>query len=304
MSQATYFTRRSVLRWAKFGAAALSMQSRAPSSNFDSLQTRQCMLPSRLRGLSPPYLVRFKYFGGDEVVFLAARHSVDVNSPTHALVRHMLAALTPDRLIIEGYANDSPRLQPEDLVGFSRNRYPETRYALAIAESRGIRAVGGDLHSRDLAQASINHGFELQDVLGTHIVRALSDRLSIATVTTTEYWVRRQLGDLFPHSGFNFRDWYLLRVGEPVSRASAIRVYHGPCGSGIIARIASFQSEARNRRLLLMLQKSRREATRIGAIFGANHLYAVFDRLSDAAATVEIVVPSDLPQPSNRNTTV
>lgn len=262
-------------------------------------QRRQCRQPSRLEDAVPPYIAHLFYSGGGELLFIAGLHSVHVSSSTHALIRHMVLATAPDRIVVEGYYDDPAHLLAEDLELFRRNIYPENRYVVAMAEDLGIRATGGDVGPKELARASLRRGFSPHDIVGTHIVRLLSGQLSAGRLAAVEALVRHQLGELFPASGFDFQNWYASRVGEAASEASVRRIYRGPCGTGIIAEVASFESETRNERLLATIAKARREVPRVAAVFGANHLYSTFDVLAADAIKLRIVTPAELPNRQN-----
>ncbi len=113
--------------------------------------------------------------------------------------------------------------------------------------------------------------------------------------------MRRDLEGVYPADTFNFQEWYTRRVGEPPSDAGIRRIYRGPCGSGIIAEIASFESEARNKHLLSIIAAGRGKGARTAAVFGANHLYSVFDRLAMGATKVDVITPGDLPPKPSQN---
>ncbi len=168
-------TRRSVLYAIGFGVASGGVYGLPLALAASADQARQCRPPARLKALSPPYLVRFVYPEGDELFFVAARHSVDRGSPTHALIRHVLASMASKRLILEGYFDDPARLLPQDLDLFRRNIHPENRYALALADALGIHAIGGDLSPYRLASGALSHGFQLEDVVGTPSYAFLRD---------------------------------------------------------------------------------------------------------------------------------
>ncbi len=289
-------TRRSALGALGFGIAVFGLHGLTVART--AIQARQCQPPQRLRGLPAPYVVRIAYAEGAELLFLAARHSNDRNSPTHALVRHMLGSMGAESVILEGYFDDPAKLSPEDLDLFQRGIHPENRYALALANERGIRAVGGDMRMGDVALASVSHGFEIEDVIGTHMVRMFSGQISTANPAAVEAWVRGSLGALFPTGPFNFEEWYISRVGEPPSDNSFRRIYRGPCGSGIIAEIASFESETRNQHLRTVIVEERHKFAKVGAVFGANHLFSIFESLVKGAVRLDIVTPAELPDAS------
>ncbi|MDP8912566.1 MAG: hypothetical protein M3N39_03185 [Pseudomonadota bacterium] len=211
----------------------------------------------------------------------------------------MLVSMAPERIIVEGYFDDPARLSPQDLELFRRNIHPENRYALALADTLRIRAAGGDLPSNRLARAALSQGFALEDVVGTHIVRLLAGQPSDGRVAAVEALVRRDLEGIFPN-GFNFHEWYSRRIGEAPSDAGVRRIYRGPCGSGIIAEIASFQSETRNNHLLSIIATGLGEGARVAAVFGANHLYSLFDPLARSATKMDIITPAELPEISTQ----
>lgn len=208
--------------------------------------------------------------------------------------------MVPDRIILEAYFDDPARLLPEDLKLFSRNIHPENRFALALANQRGIRAIGGDLEPGEFARASVSHGFQVEDVIGTHMVRMLAGQISKASHVAVEARVKGFLEGLVPASGFDFEEWYTRRVGESPSDSSFRRTYQGPCGSGIIAEIASFESETRNQHLLLVIGSARRDAARVLTVFGANHLYPLFDSLLEGTVRVDVITSADLPEASSQ----
>ncbi len=289
-------TRRSVLYGIGLCATYGGMNGLPLALAAPADQARQCRPPSRLRALSPPYVARFVYPEGDELLFVAARHSLDQGSPTHALIRHVLTSMAPKRIILEGYFDDPARLLPQDLELFRRNIHPENRYALALADTLGIRAIGGDLPRDRRARASLSHGFQLEDVVGTHIVRLLAGQPSDGRLAAVKALVKRDLESIYPVDSFNFGEWYARRIGEPLSDAGVRSLYRGPCGSGIVAEIASFESETRNKHLLSIIAAGRGKEARVAAVFGANHLYAVFDQLAMGTTKMDVITPADLPQ--------
>jgi len=235
--------------------------------------------PSELMPWEPPFIVGYANSQA-KIRFLASRHEFDPTSATHNLIQRELGRGLPF-LIVEGVPSSLGK-DPPHVINDAKNmlragRIPEPLYAVALAADRGLSVMGGDLSTSELITHSRASGFNSADILGSHVLRRMTNDKGTSPAALVER-MRRYFPDI--EKSFSFEDWFKETYDVPYSISENARNLGTPCGADLASRIVRSETDARNNHLHQIIATFDDKLLDKMVVFGANHLLALHPALS------------------------
>ena len=133
----------------------------------------------RREGPRAPFAAHYRD-GDRELVFIAAKHEQEIDSPTHQLVASVMEHYKPSFVIAEGWpssAGVSPRRMTQQMERRVRSgRMGESPYAALLAHREGIGFIGGEPDLADQIAELRAQGFETDDMLAFYALRSAASQ--------------------------------------------------------------------------------------------------------------------------------
>lgn len=230
-----------------------------------------------------PYFSIFRS-GGKELVFVAAKHSKNIESPTHELIANILKKYKPQLLIVEGYPTNLG-ISPSNLIERANNcpkeNCPEQRYAVKIGHSLGTSFLGGMPRGHWLKDVAIKAlGVSEIDILGFYIARTLFR----GRKTEKKYnHLLKKYGNKLRIKGYKnfdylqFKNWFSSIMSKKWSKKNLNPNDFAPLDKPIhlFHKISRTLSHNRNIHLAKLIRKHTKKFDKVVVIYGAAHLVSL-----------------------------
>lgn len=238
----------------------------------------------------PPVTHVYHLKGGGTLVFVAVLHGDNV--PTRLLLQDAFARYKPVEALVEGFSSTR---SVDPAYRQRMRRYAERRTAegaldevvttISLATAAGARVSGWDMTTAEDYAASTRNGFAIEDVIGAHLIRRKIDPFAPQDGAMLDAELR-EAGTVGPVGRFDYADWYRRHYGDHFVQANGT-----PCGRGIGAEIVRFETAARNRRIMAVLQDHLAPAKTVLIEAGANHWLALRPWLRSLSDSVNQIGP-------------
>lgn len=231
------------------------------------------------------------YEKGDRVlVFVAARHEFDPESPTFRAVDAGFEAAKPGVVIVEGFPtqmgeNPAPLVEQAGQVGtgagndFTRS---EATYAISKALTRNIPFFGGEPTRAEQVAALGRKGFDPTDIAFSYLLGGLAQSVRSKTLTGTSdpklaaEFARyegafKDQYQLKPLSWEEFKARYRATLGVELTQDRDITTRSDPGTGSIVARLNRADMITRDEHLLGTIESQLATRKRVLVIYGSSH---------------------------------
>lgn len=247
--------------------------------------------------LQPPFVAVFTR--GDQTLgFVAARHSIDGEHPTFALVRTAFDEVQPRAVIIEGIETAQgewphPIVQQARRLKASANPASagEALYTAQLAIDRDIPLWGGEPSDQDIYAALLAAGSDPQDAFYASIFGPLEQSRREGDITgpndprfdaVFERWARSSARDLTPAPGPSvgaFRAWYRDRTGLDLNADPNWLASHDPDYAGPVQRENKQHMRIRDQHLFELILSRLDTHLRVLIVYGGSHIATMWKPL-------------------------
>ncbi|MFZ4163841.1 hypothetical protein [Brevundimonas sp. NPDC058933] len=268
-----------------FSAAGCAAGPPPPKGVSEFSLALQARLPRR-----PPFLAIFEY--GDQTLgFVAARHSIDGDHPTFALVRTAFNAVQPRAVIIEGIETahgERPRQIVDQASRLNAASTPfaagEAVYTAQLAMDRDIPFWGGEPSDQAIYAALLAGGSAPQDAFYASLFGPLEQSRREGDITgpddprfdtVFERWARSSARGLTPSpdpSVGAFRAWYRDRTGLDLNADPDWLANHDPDYAGPVQKENKQHMMIRDQHLFELILSRLETHDRILVVYGGSHI--------------------------------
>lgn len=248
----------------------------------------------RKLGGRAPYFSHYKK-GGMELVFIAARHEPRVGSPTHSLIKKVIAGFEPKCVITEGLRSEDG-YSPEGLIRDARRReksgnLPEPLYAALLCSENDIPFIGGEPMPVATTEALRKVTEDDTDILGYLVVRHLGqvrrEQPGAEIDKKVERLIPRMIEQFELETALTldqFKGWYKETTGMEFSAENLRRADIAPIAiedPKLLKRMGIAAMMAREKHLISFEAKMLLEHRRVLVIYGSGHLVYESEVLED-----------------------
>lgn len=271
------------------GCASARQQPEGVSEFSLALQAR---LPRQ-----PPFLAVFER--GDRTLgFVAARHSIDGDHPTFALVCTAFDAIQPRAVIIEGIETahgERPRPILDQARRLKAASTPfaagEAIYTAQLAMDRDIPFWGGEPSDQAIYATLLAGGSDPQDAFYASLFGPLEQSRREGDITSPsdphfdpvfERWARSTAHGLTPApdpSASAFRAWYRDRTGLDLNADPHWLANHDPDHPGPVQRENKLHMKIRDQHLLDLIRSRLDTHGRVLVVYGGSHIATMWSPL-------------------------
>ena len=256
--------------------------------NLDLIQPYSYDL-ERKEPSAEPFLEYFDT-GRKSLVYVAARHENDGNSPTFKLIDRAFESYEVRIAILEGFPASYGPSPPALIEDFAANvdadfyRWGEPSYAALEANERGIPFLGGEPDESDVLRAVEEAGFTAKDLARFYFVRQIPQFLregrhhAMEPVDLYESFMPGVLRDLGLRPGElpfdEFLVWYEDLNGKRLDFGTFDSEETAPLKKGTYGtqRISHEVSMARERFILTRIAEALDEYDHALVVYGKSHL--------------------------------
>lgn len=245
----------------------------------------------------PPFLAVFER--GDQTLgFVAARHSIDGDHPTFALVRTAFDEVQPRAVIIEGIETargEWPRPIVQEARRLKASPDPasagEALYTAQLAMERDIPLWGGEPSDQDIYAALLGAGSDPQDAFYASLFGPLEQSRREGDITgpddprfdaVFEHWARSTARGLTPTpdpSVGAFRAWYRDRTGLDLNADPNWLASHDPDYAGPVQRENKLHMKIRDQHLFDLIRSRLETHRRVLVVYGGSHIATLWSPL-------------------------
>lgn len=274
------------------GLSVAGCASASPATVSEFSLALQARLPRQ-----PPLLAVFER-GDQRLGFVAARHSIDADHPTFALVRTAFDEVQPRAVIIEGIETargEWPRPIVQEARRLKASANPastgEALYTAQLAIDRDIPLWGGEPSDQDIYAALLATGSDPQDAFYASLFGPLEQSRREGDITgpndprfdaVFERWARSNARGLTPPpdpSAGAFRAWYRDRTGLDLNADPNWLASHDPDYAGPVQRENKLHMRTRDQHLFELIL-SRVETHRLVlVVYGGSHIATMWKPL-------------------------
>lgn len=282
-------------RSALFGGLSAAGCTTAPSSPA-TVSEFSLALQARLPR-QPPFLAVFER-GDQRLGFVAARHSIDGDHPTFALVRTAFDEVQPRAVIIEGIETaqgEWPRPIVQEARRLKGSANPassgEALYTALLAMEHDIPLWGGEPSDQDIYAALLTAGSEPQDAFYASLFGPLEQSRREGDITSPddprfdavfERWARSTARGLTPApdpSVSAFRAWYRDRTGLDLNADPNWLASHDPDYPGPVQRENKLHMKIRDQHLFDLIRSRLDTHRRVLVVYGGSHIATMWSPL-------------------------
>jgi hypothetical protein len=282
-------------RLALFGGLSAAGCTTAPSSPA-TVSEFSLALQARLPR-QPPFLAVFER-GDQRLGFVAARHSIDGDHPTFALVRTAFDEVHPRAIIIEGIETaqgEWPRPIVQQARRLKASPDPaaagEALYTAQLAMDRDLPLWGGEPSDQDIYAALLTAGSEPQDAFYASLFGPLEQSRREGDIagpddprfdTVFERWARSTARGLTPApdpSVSAFRAWYRDRTGLDLNADPNWLASHDPDYPGPVQRENKLHMKIRDQHLFDLIRSRLDTHRRVLVVYGGSHIATMWSPL-------------------------
>lgn len=245
----------------------------------------------------PPFLAVFER--GDQTLgFVAARHSIDGDHPTFALVRTAFDAVQPRAAIIEGIETALGE-RPRPIVDQARRlKAPsnpfaagEAVYTAQLAMNRDIPFWGGEPSDQDIFSALLAAGSDPEDAFYAFLFGPLAQSVREGGISgpndprfdpAFERWAKGNARDLTPApdtSALAFRAWYRDRSGLDLNADLNWLASNDPDYAGPVQRELKLHMKIRDQHLFDLIRSRLETHRRLLVVYGSSHIATMWSPL-------------------------
>ncbi len=245
----------------------------------------------------PPFLAIFER-GERALGFVAARHSINADHPTFALVRTAFDAVQPRAVIIEGIETaqgEWPRPIVLEARRLKASANPasagEALYTAQLAIERSIPLWGGEPSDQDIYTALLVAGSDPQDAFYASLFGPLEQSRREGDITgpddprfdsVFERWAKWTARGLTPQPDTSisaFRAWYRDRTGLDLNTDPNWLESHDPDYPGPVQRENKLHMRIRDQHLLDLIRSRLGTHGRVLVVYGGSHIATMWTPL-------------------------
>lgn len=245
----------------------------------------------------PPFLAVFER--GDQTLgFVAARHSIDGDHPTFALVGTAFDAIQPRAVIVEGIETAHGE-RPRPIVDQARRLKAasppfaagEAVYTAQLAMDRDIPFWGGEPSEQAIYSALLAAGSDPQDAFYASLFGPLEQNRREGAITgpndprfdpVFERWAKWNARGLTPApdaSAKAFRAWYRDRTGLDLNADPNWLASHDPDYPGPVQRENKLHMRIRDQHLFDLIRSRLDTHRRVLVVYGGSHIATMWSPL-------------------------
>lgn len=235
-------------------------------------------------GIALPTTQVYHRRNGATIVFVAVEHEHDAQSPSAQAIKAAFDRFHPTLVLVEGASADKSAdpayrafLSQRAADQLAQGHIQENLYAVKLATDAKTAFSGWDLSPRDEYRVDIDAGYDVGNALGAHLLRAHVDPFGPVPADRLAEEVR-SIPHLRQPQDFDFAAWYRGAYGPRLDLMAGT-----PCGTGPASAIVKFESIARTRNLVRLIDADATPGAVVLVEAGANHWLALRDYLDGLA---------------------
>lgn len=234
--------------------------------------------------LDPPYAALFKT-QQRELLYVASRHDVGLETPTFHFIKDAFNAFSPDIIILEGFEEDEG-LSPERLTQHIQNVClpkwnccGEPYYTTHLAMQKNINVIGAEPSNSETFDPMASNGYTLKDVVFFYFTRMIPQYYRQNEIASTADLIKlfpKFISNYMDAKSYTFNDyknWLNSKLGQNPSWKYLIDTnYTAPIETGqYLQKISNEINSIRDQHILKVVFKMLEQHKKVMIVFGASH---------------------------------